>query len=233
MHPYQRAVEAAVKAAAEAKDSGRALGAGSCMASGDAGADLRRDNGSVEYLIPKSPRLALARALNIDMVPYPFTITCNFSAAGNNQTLTDQGPNRTISRDVLLYGIDVDIQVPTAFTGDELKPVSDFFFDYTSGIQAAINIYGKDRRRMAYAPLRAINKYCSPDEPWVVSEEQIPSMDFTTTTALPFAGTTITVTFIGKTPAVDTVYRMSPSDAYDGLAKLGYCVDTARAVWGA
>lgn len=232
MHPYHRAVEAAVKAAEAAKSTNQALGAGSCMASGDCGADLRRDNGSVEYLIPKSPRLALARALNIDMVPYPFTISCNFSAAGT-ATLTDQGPNRTISRDVLLYGIDVDIQVPSAYTADELKPVSDFFFDYTSGIQAALNMYGKDRRRMSYAPLRALNKYCSPDEPWVISEEQIPSIDFTTTTPLPFAGTTVTVTFVGKTPAVDTTYRMNPTDAYDCLAKLGYCVDSARVIWGA
>ena len=53
MHPYHRAVEAAVKAAeaARARQPGQ-LGAGSCMASGDCGADLRRDNGSVEYLIP-------------------------------------------------------------------------------------------------------------------------------------------------------------------------------------
>ena len=226
------AVEACVRAASEAKEAGRKLGAGACVAdAANGGGDLRRDNGSVEYLIAKSPRLALARALGIDFIPYVFTISANFSVAGQS-TLTEQGPNRTISRDVLLYGIDVDIQTPTAYTADELKPLSDFFFDYTSGIQVAVNIYGAERRRMAYAPLRAVNKYCSPDEPWVISEEQIPTCDFTTTTALPFAGTTVILTFLGKTPAVDTTFRMSSSDAYACLADLGYCVEPAKALLG-
>jgi hypothetical protein len=227
-HPFTAAVEAAVRARANGD-----VGAGCPNASADSGADLRRDDGSVEWLLARAPRLALARALDIDFVPYPFTITCNFASTAAGQVLTDQAPNRTVSRDVLLYGIDVDIQVPTAFTGDELKPVSDFFFDFTSGIQAAVNIYGKDRRSARYCPVRGLNKFCSPDEPWVLLEEQTTMIDFKTTTVLPFAPATLTVTLLGKTPATDAVFRMNVLDAFDCLDKLGFCTDSARCVWGA
>src|ERR1700722_129600 len=224
-HPYQDTVQAAVAA----KAGGRTLGAG-CAGPGGSG-DLRRDNGSVDWLIPKSPRLALARAVGVDMVPFEFVISTNFAAAGQ-ATNTDQGPNKPISRDVLLYNIDIDIQSPNAFVGDEFKSQYDYFFAFTSGIQGSLNIYGAQKRNMPYAPLRAFNGYCSPDEPWVVTEEQIPSIDFTTTTALPTAGVVVTVTFIGKTPAIDTTFRMSPVDAINCLAHLGYCVDPARKLWG-
>jgi hypothetical protein len=234
-HPLREMVDAALDWAKAGE--GRKLGLAGCPGSGAGGSgpggcgDLRRDNGTVEWLIPKSPRLALARALQVDMVPFEFVIQANFAAAGQ-VTLTDQGPAKPISRDVLLYGIDVDIQNPAGFTADELKPLSDFFYDITSGIQAAINIYGDQRRRMTYFPLRAVPKLCSPEEPWCVFEEQIPSMDFTTTTDLPFAGMTVFVTFIGKTPSFDTTYRMSPSDAFCALEELGYCVEPARRLWG-
>jgi hypothetical protein len=227
------AIMAAVGAVAERRSLGAgssSVGAGSPVTGAGCG-DMRRDNGSVDWLIPKSPRLALARALGVDMVPFVFTISVNFSAAGS-ATITDQGPNKPISRDVLLYAIDIDLQNPAGFTGDEFKPQSDFFFAYTSGIQAAVNIYGAQKRRMPYAPLRAVNHYCSPDEPWVVTEEQIPSMDFTTTTPLPFAGITVTVSFVGKTPATDTTFRMSPVDAFNCLEQMGYQVDYARRLWG-
>lgn len=194
--------------------------------------DMRRDNGSVDWLIPKSPRLALARALGVDMVPFEFIITGNFSASGSPPVLTDQGPNKPISRDVLLYRIGVDIQVPSAFTADEFQPLWQALYCQTSGIQAAVNIYGAQRRRMNYAPLREVPFYCSSDEPWVITEDQIPSMDFNVTTPLPFAPLTITVTFTGKTPATDTTFRMSSVDAFNCLEKMGYCVATARALWG-
>jgi hypothetical protein len=233
-HPYQDAVEAALTAAGLRGEGHKALGAGGCPMSPapNSSGDRRRDDGSVEWLIPKSPRLALARALGVDMVPYVFTISGTFSASGGSQTLPDQGPNKSISRDVLLYAIDIDIQNPNGFPGDEFKPQSDFFFAYTSGLQAAINIYGNERRRMTYAPLRAVNKYCSPEEPWVIQEEQIPSIDFTTTTPLPYSQITINVAFIGKTPAIDTTFRMSPIDAFNCLERMGYCVDHAKSLWG-
>jgi hypothetical protein len=219
---------------------------------------------SVAWLMRKSPRLALARAMGIDFVPYPFTITAKISSnpgGGGGSTVTNnnvgnKGPSvqidqqtqqgtygfvgtagaglapKQIERDVLIYNMDVDVQAPGA-SYDELNSLSTYFFALTSGMNVNFSVWGKQERIVRSGKLRALSKMCSPDEPFVMLEEQQYSMNFDVgPTALPNLPIVITVTFVGKTPATDDTFRISQGDALDCLERLGYPVSAdTRSTW--
>lgn len=189
-------------------------------------------NPQAQALVAKSPRLALACAWDLDFVPYVFTITGTFSTAGSPDPLLALTPSKNIQVDLLVQTIDVDVQTANAFTGDEFKPQNDWYYDATSGIQTRIAIDGYNRRSTPYFPLKALPAFASPEAPWTLLEEQALSMDFSVTTALPSAGTVITVTYVCRTPAGDQVFRMSSTEAFNCLDQLGYCTEWGRKSFG-
>ncbi len=191
---------------------------------------LRRE---VIELIARSPRLAIARAWDLDFCPYIFTVTGDFSSAGSPQAILAVEPSQKVQRDLLIMAIDVDIQTKDQDTGDVFKPQSDFFYDKTSGIQTRIYIDGYNKRTTPYFPLGAVPEMVGKkDRPWTFLEEQSLTMDFVVTTPLPSDSTIITVTYVCSTPAPDIVFRMSATEAFCELDKLGYTTKYGRQAFG-
>jgi hypothetical protein len=206
------------------EDKGKNVGAG-C-------ADVTRDDGSVEWMMAKSPRLALARAWRIDLVPWDFTIATTFStaSAGPNLGVTSE---TDVDTDLLITKVNVDVQDPNAFVGDVFKAERDYYFALTSGMQVGIEIEGMFKRRISPVPIRDLAYFASESQPWILLAEQFFKLDFVPTTALPFAGTTFTVSFIGKCATDPSIIGKSYTACFCELDKLGYNTTQARRVFGA
>src|ERR1700723_3393040 len=101
----------------------------------------------VQSLIGLSPSLAYAVAVGLPLLPYPFTITANFTADGAAEPILNVVPSDDpLNRDFVIERIDIDIQTPNFIPASIFKPQADDFFDSTSGIQATImrrGIYGQ------------------------------------------------------------------------------------------
>ena len=91
-------------------------------------------------------------------MPYPFTITADFTAAGSPAPILDQVTgDDPLDRDILIQKVDVDIQTKDFNTASLFKPEADLAYDYTSGIQATINQRGAFGRQYDQIPLKAVD----------------------------------------------------------------------------
>lgn len=188
----------------------------------------------IQRLLMRSPFLAYAVYLYGPLVPYPFTITGNFAAAGSPAPILNQvSGDDPIDRDILIRGVDVDIQTKDFNTGSIFKPEADIAYDYTSGIQATITQRGAFGRQYDQIPLKAIadKKFASEECPVCLLTEQKLLVSFFVTTPLPSDSTIVTLTFEGLTSVKDAVFRMDVNKVIDNLEALGYFVDQARELW--
>lgn len=186
----------------------------------------------IQRLLMQSPKLAYAEAIYGPLVPYPFTITAGFTAAGTPSPILNQvSGDDPFDRDLLLEGIDVDIQTPYFNAGSLFKPEADIAYDMTSGIQATITQRGAFGRQYDQIPLKALPKVWSEERPGVLLTEQTLLMSFYVTTPLPSSTTTVTVTFLARTSLKDLVFRMDLDAIFTRLSELGYYTDQARKVF--
>lgn len=185
-------------------------------------------------MIRRSPRLALALAEDVRFNPYTFLITNTFATTGSPAALTGTQPSKPITTDLLIEAIDVEIQTPNAFVGDEFKPLSDANYNMTSGIQTRITVEGQAKWAASYFPLRALPLLATETSPWTLLEEQALTLDFNVTTALPtgYSAIVINVTFACKVPSQTAVYRHSQKEACAELDAMGYDTRYARRAFG-
>lgn len=188
--------------------------------------------GEVEWLMARSPRLALARAAGVPFDPFVFTLTTTFAATGQG-TNPDIGANgRYTGRDVMIHAINVDIQQPNAFVGNVFKNMSDQAFLQTSGLQCTLKVDGVNRWANPYFSLAALPCLIAPSDPWIFTGQQGILMDFNTVTALPTAGTVVTVNLIGVVPSFGRMGDMSMIEACNSLDKRGYDTSEVRPTFG-
>jgi len=186
----------------------------------------------IQWLLMKSPSLAYGMALYGPLVPYPFTITADFTASGSPSPVLNQvSGDDPLDRDILISAIDVDIQTKDFNTASIFKPEADLAYDETSGIETTITQRGAFGRIYDQIPLKAVPKMVSDKRPICLLKEQKLLMSFFVTTPLPSDSTIITVTFLGETSVKDPPFRMDPDKMLDALGELGYYVDQAKALW--
>lgn len=185
--------------------------------------------GEVQWLMLRSPVLALARALGVPFDPLIIPLTTTFSAAGTAVNPDNSQPRPT-GYEIMVHATSVDVQDPNAFGGSTWKAERDYYFALTSGLQCTIRIDGGRKWANDYFSLKVLveDKLVAPSDPWVIAANQAVRMDFETTTALPFAGVTVTVNLIGVTPNAPAFYRMATPTALAKLDALGYDTGSAR-----
>lgn len=193
-------------------------------------------NPEAQRLLAYSPRLAYAVAIGLPLVPYPFRIVGTFEDSGQPDPLEELLPSTDLDRDVLIEGIDVDIQTPNFATGggdgaDVMKPQADFYYDETSGIQARLTSRGLFGRQFDYQALKTLPRLVSESRPWCIPLDNKLLCDLQVTTALPSAGTVVTLSFLARTAPKDAIFRMSIIKIFDCLCELGFDVEAARALW--
>ncbi|HXB28141.1 MAG TPA: hypothetical protein VNV25_25650 [Gemmatimonadaceae bacterium] len=186
----------------------------------------------IQWLLMKSPALAYGVVLYGPLVPYPFTITAAFTAAGSPSPILNQvSGDDPLDRDILIPAIDVDIQTKDFNTASIFKPEADLAYDETSGLQVTITQRGAFGKQYDQIPLKAVPKTVSRLDPMCLLEEQKLLMSFFVTTPLPSDSTVVTVTMLGLTSQKDAVFRMDTNVIFDKLEALGYWVDQARCFW--
>lgn len=176
-----------------------------------------------------SPVLAYAWALGLPFVPFHLNIRQTFVQGGpkTSQVVSFEGSNQRLNVSSICEAVNYQIDAPGYNAGQALKPVSDFFFQRQSGIQATMVIDGAPRYVVAPFPTPIETLMSSMQEGWpggwVLEYTQNVTMQFTQTVTLPSFPTTITVTFRlwqpGNGQALDLV-GMTNDIASEKLARL-------------
>lgn len=195
------------------------IGLGACVEMG-----VPADESPLGWLRAGYPRTALAVALGIPYAPYPFNVRCTFDAA-DQVTIPNVGPDlQRITSDTIVDGIIVSGTFDRPPT-NVFQSLSDFFFNYQSGIEAIMNVEGAPRPSIVpnYTPIRSIGDVINARYPrgWVLTPSQSLKVSFTTRFALPEFPYTVVMTFRARAPISDELVNMSARQALEELRKCG------------
>lgn len=191
----------------------------------------------LEEVANASPLVALARAMKIPLTPYLLNIRATF-----NDTTTNIGPftwgitggnapggqieATRLSQFAIVDRMIFEIDQPSANPGAQLKPVSDFFFRFQSGIQATMIVDGSPRFSVSsdYTPLSSLCAMFNEQWAygWVLGFTQSVKMQFNPSSLLT-PPTTVTVTFRTWQAAPDCTFftGMTNGTAIDKLQQMG------------
>lgn len=148
------------------------------------------------------PRLALAHALGIPFAPYVFNVKATFGSSATTN-VPNVGADVKIVQDTIIDDIVTRIVIarPPANVFDTL---SDFFFNFQSGIEATLDVEGKPGFSIApkFTPLSTltdiVRSACKIG--WAMTWQQQVEMAFNCAFALPEFPVNVCVTFLGRIP---------------------------------
>jgi hypothetical protein len=182
-------------------------------------------------LAAMSPQLALARAWGVVFAPYVLSAKATFTDpavsdipnVGLEGGIADQ--RATITRVSVVDRLVFEVLQPNAFAGAQLKSVSDYFFRYTTGISATLDVVGAPRYAVApfFTPIETLAAMVNEGWPsgWIIEYTQSIKMAFHTDIPLPSLPTKVTATFRMWQPVDDRFITMTNNTARLELEKLG------------
>ena len=188
-------------------------------------------SGVYEMLALGSPRLALAKALGVRLVPYYVNIRATFDDVSVTDIPT-VGADVKIVQDTLFHDIvykiinKSDLANSTAY-----QPESDLYFGLQSGIEALLDISGAPRPSLApkFTPLANLADGFQNFSRWprgfILTYQQQPQMSFHASVTLPYTPLEVVVTFRGWTPQDEMFVDMTNKEAFAGLAECGFDID--------
>lgn len=198
---------------------GGALPAASGGGCGNGGGDIP----SVEsFLAMGVPTLALARARGV-LRPWAMTISSLFTGTDVNTTVTDQNPSNKDKpyADAWCAGWQYKITNTQTANATTLSSMSDFFFNFQSGIQMAVRLRGRPGGNPVpyFTPISAIpGIFC---KGFVLWHTEWPQIDLTATIALPWV------------PQVDTTLNLwYPADECEEYRRPGLAIKTLAREYG-
>ena len=184
-----------------------------------------------DFLELGSPRLALAKALGVRIVPYVLNVRATFPDT-DTTVIPDVGSDVKIVQDTLIDAMVARVtNKSTTVNQNQYQSLSDFFFGFQSGIEVIMNIQGAPRPSVIpkYTPLSnamdMVNGNGHWPWGWVLTYQQQINMSFQATITLPYAPIEVVCTFRAWTPDNDMNVDLSNRDAFAALAKLGYVCD--------
>lgn len=202
------------------------MGAGDAVKAGLACADhgVPADESPLGWLRAGYPRTALAVAKGIPFAPYPFNVRATFQGP-DQPSIVNVGPDlQRVTMDTIIEGIIVSgtFDRPPA---NVFQTLSDFFFNFQSGIEAIMNVEGAPRPSIVpnYTPIRSFADVLNARYPrgWVLTPTQSLKMSFTARIALPEFPYTVVMTFRAKCPINDELVNMSARQAIEELRACG------------
>lgn len=166
------------------------------------------EKGVYDWLRLGYPKLALACAQGIPLVPYYVNVRTTFDNPDRNLN-PEEGSDVKIVADTIIDQMLVRItrdRVPQNI----FQPQSDFYFNFQSGIEAKINVVGMPRPSIVprFTPVSTIADAINgsglyPHGLWVLTYQQQLQVDFLARIQLPDFPTTVVLTFRCFTPATD------------------------------
>lgn len=207
------------------------FGLGSCDCQGNSasvGAEV------TSMLAGGSPRLALAKARGIPLAPQ----TMNVRALFPNTTTTlipDVGSDEKITQDLLVDALVVRVSNQSLTANqNQFQSLSDFFFGFTSGIEATMSITGAPRYTPVdrFTPLSniadVVNGQSHWPYGWILTYQQQIKMDFNARILLPFAPVEVVCTFRTWQPVTQSFVTMTTREAI-GLLKEEFAIELSDA----
>lgn len=185
--------------------------------------------GVYSMLAAGSPRLALAKALGVPLAPYCINVRATFQDS-DDDVIPDVGSDVKIVQDTLIDALVIRITTDRAPV-DELTTLSDFFFNFQSGIEATLDVLGAPRYAVApkFTPLSTLADVVTGGSHWpggwLLTYQQQLQMSFFARVALPDFPVTVVCTYRGWIPVGEMFVQMTNMDAFDRLAECGVTCD--------
>ena len=186
------------------------------------------DDGSLSagvyaMLAAGSPRLALAKARGVPLAPYILNIRATFTDT-STALVPGVGTDVKINQDTLVdhMVIRVENQSPTA-NQNQFQSQSDFYFGFTSGLEATLQVKGAPRYDVVntFTPLSniadVVNGMHHWPGGWVLNYQQQLFADFSAKILLPTAPIEVIMTFATWVPVTQGFVSMSTQEAIDAL----------------
>jgi len=187
--------------------------------------------GVYEMLALGSPRLALAKALGVRLMPYYFSIRATFDDIGVSD-IPNVGADVKIVQDTLVKSLVVRIfNKSTTANQNIFQPQSDYYYNFQSGIEATLDVVGAPRPSLApqFTPLASLADAFNGDAQWpgamILTYQQQMQAAFHASITLPFAPIEVVLTFRSFTPDNDMFVDMTNKEAFAGLATCGFVID--------
>jgi len=180
-----------------------------------------------------SPRLALAKARGIPLAPQTLNVRALFPDS-TTSVVPDVGSDEKIIQDLLVDAMVVRIQNESLTANQNiLQSLSDFFFGFTSGIEAKLSVTGQPRYTPVdrFTPLSNIADVVNGGSHWpggwILTYQQQLKMDFNARVALPFTPIEVICTFRTWQPVTQSFVVMSTREAI-GLLQTEFGIELAQ-----
>jgi hypothetical protein len=179
--------------------------------------------GVYSMLAAGSPRLALAKARGVPLAPYMINVRATFPDT-TGEPIPDVGSDIKIVQDTLIDALVVRVQNESVTANqNQLQTLSDFFYGFTSGIEAKLTVQGAPRYDVApkFVPLSNLADVVTGGSHWpggwVLTYQQQLKMDFNAKILLPFAPIEVVCSFRAWSPVTNAFVTMSTQEAIDKL----------------
>lgn len=183
------------------------------------------------FLEAGSPRLALAKAMGIPFQPQLINVRATFPTV-DTADVPDVGSDVKITQDSLVDCMVVRLQNSNS-PANSFSTLSDFFFNFQSGIEATLDVQGQPRYSVAerFTPLSTladvVNGGSHWPHGWILNYQQQLFMSFHANVTLPTAPYDVICTFRVFTPTSDIFVQMTNREALARLAEQGITCDDA------
>ena len=179
--------------------------------------------GVYSMLAAGSPRLALAKARGVPLAPYFLNIRATFTDTSTS-LVPGVGTDVKINQDTLVDHMVIRVENQSATANQsQFQQQSDYYFGFTSGIEATLQVKGAPRYDVVntFTPLSniadVINGMHHWPGGWVLNYQQQLFADFSAKILLPTAPIEVIMTFACWVPVTQGFVAMSTREALDAL----------------
>lgn len=193
------------------RNAARAQGLGAAAAAVAAGFGCCSPSDVDRWIEKGYPRLALAVALGVPFAPYVLNVKGVFGSAAVTN-IPNTGSDVKLSQDVIIDDMMTRIVIARP-PANMFQTMSDFFFNFQSGIEATLDVMGTPRYAVAprFTPLSTltdiVRAHCKLG--WALTYRQQLEMAFNAPFALPEFPVNVCVTFQGKIPQSEEFVGMT------------------------
>ena len=180
-------------------------------------------SGVYAMLAAGSPRLALAKARGVPLAPYTINIRATFTDTTTALVL-GVGSDVKITQDTLVDHMVIRVENQSTTANQNLfQQQSDFFFGFTSGLEATLQVKGAPRYDVVntFTPLSniadVVNGMHHWPGGWVLNYAQQLFADFSAKILLPTSPIEVIMTFACWVPVTATFVTMTTREALDAL----------------
>ena len=184
--------------------------------------------GVYSMLAAGSPRLALAKAMGLQLAPY--MINCRATFPDTSTTgVPDVGSDVKITQDTLIDSMLYRITNQSVTANlNQFQAQSDWYYNWQSGMEATLDVTGAPRYGVTakFMPLATLADAFNGDSRWgggwILSYQQQLKMAFNAKVTIPFAPIEVVVSFRSWIPVWDELVQMTNREAIIRLREAGF-----------